>query len=404
MTPGHSPLISIVIPTRDRPEFAALALQALSRQSFTDFEVIVSDNAIRRPFGPDSRLIDGVRFRYVRPPKPVWMTDHWEFAVGHARGRYVGVLGDKSVLVPDALERVAAEIMKGSPDAVSWRMGVCQPSGEDLAGPCVAAIRTTPDTSPESVPPREALEYLLATYLNPGFVADHQLEIRGSIYHGVFSAALIRAMKERFGRVFRFYAPDLNAQCAAMQIARDVSHIRRSLELVMAGPSNGVAIGQTVATFLSTQNEAADGASALSPRLIPDLSASVSHRLASDLVALSSRTLSTEQWVELHRRAAFDLCDTSGWPDRSLKRSQWAALSSSAARFAPEVRFQILRAKWDARRSKAKRFVTEELRRRFGTGVEALRQLVFAKRDAAIDKRPFDHLFAALDAIAASGR
>jgi hypothetical protein len=403
MTGPSFPLISVVIPTRDRPDFAALALHALHRQSFKDFEVILSDNALHRPFEPDPRLFDGVRFRYIRPPKPVWMTDHWEFAVGHARGRYVGVLGDKSLLVPDAMERVAAEIRSRSPDAVSWRVGVCQPSGGDLRGPCVAAIRTTPDTSSVRVPAPEALEYLLATYLDADFRADHQLEIRGSIYHGVFSATLIDAMKARFGRVFSFFAPDLNAQCSGMQIARDVFHIRRSLELVAAGPSNGAAISQKVAGLLSTQDEAAKGASGVAPKLIPALSTSVAHALASDLVAVSGRTLRADQWAELHGRAAFDLCSTSGWPDGSTKRSQWAALWRSAARFGPGAQRQILKATWNARRSKARRVVTEELRGRFGSRIAELGRVVFAKRDAGTDRRAFDDVFSALDAIALSG-
>ncbi|HSY24235.1 MAG TPA: glycosyltransferase, partial [Polyangiaceae bacterium] len=70
-----APLFSIVVPTRDRPDFVPLVIDALKAQSFHDFEVIVSDNAVHRPFSPDPATFDGVRFRYVRPPSPVWMCE-----------------------------------------------------------------------------------------------------------------------------------------------------------------------------------------------------------------------------------------------------------------------------------------------------------------------------------------
>jgi len=310
---------------------------------------------------------------------------------------------NSSLLVPGALEHVAAEIRKNSPEAVSWRFGVCQPSGDDLAGPCVVTVKGVADSRPVRVPARDVLEYLLATYLDPGFEADHQLEIRGSIYHGVFSAELISAMRSRFGRVFRFYAPDVNAQCAAMQIARDVTQIRCSLELIMAGPSNGVDVGVVVAKCLSTQEEAARGASGASPRLIPQVSTSIAHVLASDLVTLSGRTLRPEQWVELHGKAAYDIYGIGGWPDRSLRRSQLAALWSSAARFGPDVGRRMLKEKWNARRSNARRLVVAQLRSRLGARLDGLRRIL-ATKDASVDRRSFAHVFEALETTGAANR
>jgi hypothetical protein len=399
MSASSRPLFTFVIPTRDRPEFAALAVQGLNRQSFRDFEVILSDNALRRHFEPDPRIFDGERFRYVRPPKSAWMTDHWEFAVGLARGRYVGVLGDKSVLAPSALEQVAAEIMTNSPDAVSWRVGVFQPRGSDLGGPGVVAINPASDPRPAKVRAADALDYLLATYLDPKFEADHQLEIRGSIYHGVYSAGLLDAMKSRFGRIFRFYAPDLNAQCAAMQVAREVISIPRSLELVLTGPSNGVAVGAKVAHIWGTQDEAATGDSGAAPPLIPGVSASIAHLLASDLVAVSGRTLEPEQWMELHRRTAFDLYHVEGWPYRSLRQAQLLALWTSAERFGPELRGRLRREWWNVRRGKARAWLAGQLRRHLGARVHDFRRVI-ARRDAHFERRQVEHLFAALETTA----
>jgi hypothetical protein len=366
MNSTSQPLISIVVPTRDRPDFARLALEALRQQSFDDFEVILSDNAVRRPFEPDPSMFDGVKFRYVRPPAPVWMCDHYEFAVGHARGRYVGILGDKGMLVRHALERVAREIRDGEPDAVSWRVGNYQPSTSDPGGHGYAVIPKVPAPPTTRVRADEALEFLLGTYLEPGFAGNHQLEIRGSIYHGVYSTGLLQAVRARFGRVFRFYAPDLTAQGSALQVARDVRQIPVALELALAGPSNGFDTAVFVSRLLETQKDAARGASGPAPSLIPGLTASYMHLLACDMAAVSGRSLRTDQWEELHLKATHDLYFMGGWPEPGMRERERAVLWKSAERFGPGLRNRMFARALAATRARWLFKVKNPIRRQLG--------------------------------------
>jgi hypothetical protein len=390
-----SPSFTIIIPTRDRPDFVRLAVDALKAQSYRDFEVIVSDNALHRPFTPDASTFDGVRFRYIRPPAPLWVTDHWEFAVGHARGRYVGILGDKSLLVPNALARVARVIEESAPDAVSWAYAGHIGWGADVTGHGVLYAPHEPYGRPANLAPSELLDYLLATYSAPNFHANHQLETRGSIYHGVFSSALIDAVRARFGRLFQRYAPDLNAQCAAMQVAKSVVHIWKPLELRLAGPSNGFAM-QRVSVILATQNEAAPGGT--SPPLIPGISASASHLLVSDLVAISGRPLSPERVRELYRRTAYDLYRAEGWPDRATRRAQLGALERAALRTDPSLQSSIAAEKWKARRDRLKTEIMGRLRRRLGRGMDGLwRRLT--RGHAPVGMRRVASAYAALAAL-----
>jgi hypothetical protein len=392
------PLISLVVPTRDRPEFVRAILAELERQTFRDFEVIVSDNALRRPLNPNPPVFDGVRFRYVRPPAPVWMTDHWEFALAHARGRYVGVLGDKSTLVLDALEEVVACIRRESPDAISWAVGNFRPLTADLAGPGVVTLPRIPHGRLARVDASEALDYLLTTYFDPSASADHQLEIRGSLYHGVYSAALIAAVRSRFGRVFHHYAPDVTAQCAGLQVARNVIAIGRPLEIVLAGPSNGRAIGTNFNAMLKTQEEAALGASGASRPLIPDVRFSLSHLVASDLAAVSGRVPGAGEAVALHRRAAFELYSLEGWPSLGTFWAQHAALWRSAVRIDPEFGRDLIGQALRAKRENVKRHVVAELRRRFGERPWTLRRDLIRSRRAG-GGRSAPNLREALDSI-----
>jgi hypothetical protein len=120
------PHLSIVIPTRDRPHLLVHALAALSAQRFCDFEVIVSDNSTsdQAVSGNRRAIADAgipVEVRHVRPPDPMNMPDHWEWATRHARGSHVVVHTDRFLLRPSAMGLIAHYTACGSAgELISW--------------------------------------------------------------------------------------------------------------------------------------------------------------------------------------------------------------------------------------------------------------------------------------------
>ena len=114
---------SIVIPTRNRPELAAIAVKSVLHQDLADFEIVVSDNSneqlAARVAEAVSALADS-RVRYVRPPAELNMGAHWEFALHHAQGDYVGYLTDRMAFRPDALSQIRAEILKRGSQVISY--------------------------------------------------------------------------------------------------------------------------------------------------------------------------------------------------------------------------------------------------------------------------------------------
>ncbi len=118
-----NPTFSIAIPTKNRPEALQDALASVVAQSFGDLEVIVCDNsdpADAQRTADTASAFDDARIRYVRTSGDLSMPDNWEHAVSAVRGGYVGVLTDRSVLRPDALQTVNAEIEKTGALCVSW--------------------------------------------------------------------------------------------------------------------------------------------------------------------------------------------------------------------------------------------------------------------------------------------
>jgi glycosyltransferase involved in cell wall biosynthesis len=104
---SHQPFISVVIPTRNRGHLLRHALQSVREQTFDDYELIVSDNCSHDDTAEVVREVAGERARYVRPNETLSMPDHWEFALDHARGRFVTFLCDDDAYAPEALARAS---------------------------------------------------------------------------------------------------------------------------------------------------------------------------------------------------------------------------------------------------------------------------------------------------------
>jgi glycosyltransferase involved in cell wall biosynthesis len=120
----QEPLFSVVIPTRNRAHLLRNAIQSVLWQDFDDYELIVSDNCSADNTAEVVREVGGSRARLVRPDRPLSMPDHWEFALDHARGRYVGYLCDDDAWAPDALRRVSQVLASSGAQLVVLSSGL----------------------------------------------------------------------------------------------------------------------------------------------------------------------------------------------------------------------------------------------------------------------------------------
>lgn len=113
------PKLSIIIPTCDRADTLRHSLATVLCQPQPEIEIIVSDNA----GGPETRLliesIDDSRLRYLRVDERLGMSEHWEFALGHARGEWVTMLGDDDGFLPGGVTRFLETVGKHDVDAIS---------------------------------------------------------------------------------------------------------------------------------------------------------------------------------------------------------------------------------------------------------------------------------------------
>lgn len=108
------PVLSVLIPARNRPIELASLISLIDACSSDQVEFVVSDNS-------DTPLeISSLNplFRSVRPEKVLNMTANWNFALSHAKGKYFTFVGDDDALIPRELSRLATVLNETDADIV----------------------------------------------------------------------------------------------------------------------------------------------------------------------------------------------------------------------------------------------------------------------------------------------
>lgn len=114
-TNSHTPLVSVITPTYNRPDYLKQALTSAVGQTYKNIEIIVSDNcsdenpqAIVDSFGDP-------RIRFSRNSKNVGMFANTMKAFKMARGKYVASLLDDDMWSKDFLEKLVPPL-EANPD------------------------------------------------------------------------------------------------------------------------------------------------------------------------------------------------------------------------------------------------------------------------------------------------
>jgi glycosyltransferase involved in cell wall biosynthesis len=110
MPHNPAPLVSVLIPTFNRRDYLKATIASVLKQSFGDFEVIVSDNASAVDPGDVVADFADRRLRYYRNASNLGVTGNLLAACRHARGKYVAILGDDDLWHPEFLATLVAPL------------------------------------------------------------------------------------------------------------------------------------------------------------------------------------------------------------------------------------------------------------------------------------------------------
>lgn len=100
----HKPFVSFCMSTYKRPDFLSLQLKSILNQTFTDFEIVISDND---PEGSGERVVNQIndkRIKYTVNEQNLGMVKSFNSSLSRAEGSYIVMITDDDPVYPDMLQ------------------------------------------------------------------------------------------------------------------------------------------------------------------------------------------------------------------------------------------------------------------------------------------------------------
>ncbi len=101
---SQAPQVTVIVPTFNRSGLLKLTIESVLAQTYTDFELLVMDDASTDDTESVCRSLKDPRMNYVRQPKNLGVGGNWADGVKRAKGKYVCLLMDDDRYGPRFLE------------------------------------------------------------------------------------------------------------------------------------------------------------------------------------------------------------------------------------------------------------------------------------------------------------
>lgn len=106
--------VTLVVPTRNRNEYLKYSLQCIETYGYKNFDVLVSNNSTLEYYSDTKDIIDyeikrnlNYKIKYIQPPEPLGMSDHWEFCLTNIDSDYFVFQCDDDCLSPFCLKKLS---------------------------------------------------------------------------------------------------------------------------------------------------------------------------------------------------------------------------------------------------------------------------------------------------------
>lgn len=98
-----NPKVSVCIPTYNRTDLLKQSIESVLAQSFTDYELIISDNASEDSTVAIINSFSDPRIVYQRHQKNIGLVNNWNSCLAAASGEYVTIFHDDDLMLPENL-------------------------------------------------------------------------------------------------------------------------------------------------------------------------------------------------------------------------------------------------------------------------------------------------------------
>lgn len=202
MSNSKMPLITVVIPTRERADTLKFTMETVLDQESDSFEIVVSDNFSQDNTKEIVEAFSDSRITYVNTGRRLSMVDNWEFALQHARGEYVIYIGDDDGMMPGAIDKLQ-RLMETCPSSIyCWKWHEYTWPIDGMDPEIVLNVQATSTVELD-------LNELARFSIKWGGWRCNELP---GLYHSAVSKRILGHIREKTGRVFHSMAPDIFMQ------------------------------------------------------------------------------------------------------------------------------------------------------------------------------------------------
>jgi hypothetical protein len=209
------PDVSIIIPTRERAETFEHCLRTITDQSYPSLEILVADNASTDRTHAIVKENADSRIRYLNPGKRLSMSLNWEFGLSHARGAWIGFIGDDDGLLQGGIE--AMLMLAGTHGVRQVRCRPCDYLWPQIGGTTDGRLVVPTGKAVTVSAGREALAQAMA-----GNLPYTRLP---TLYSGGFAhAEHIETCRGRDGNFFQSRIPDIYSAVRLTALGHDFAY------------------------------------------------------------------------------------------------------------------------------------------------------------------------------------
>lgn len=237
------PLLSIVIPTRNRQKYAVSSIESILRITDPGLEIVVQDNSDTPELeGLLSQNFQDSRLRYSYTSIPLSFIDNFDAAVRLATGEYVCLIGDDDGVNPEIMEAVrwakvnGIDTIKPSNSAsYLWpESGISATRFTDISQK--TGCMTISPFSGKIIYPDNELE--LRKVVQKGGQEYYKTEIP-KLYLGIVKRECLDCVCEKTGSYFGGLSPDIYIAVSIANMAKNSVSIDYPLILPGACPESG---------------------------------------------------------------------------------------------------------------------------------------------------------------------
>jgi len=227
-----SPLLSIVIATKNRVKYCINCIETILKYTNSDFELVIQDNTDNYDLRDYIKLnISNKRLVYNYTPPPFSSIDNFNAALKMVSGEYVCLIGDDDGVCPQIFE-VVKWASNNKIESICPKT-FCEYIWPNSLGNNADAKLTVPDTT-GTITSIDSSKLLINFFDNGAL--DYLPMGFPKLYHGIVKMECLEIIKERTGNYLGGLSPDIYA---AISLACTVkSHVIIDFPLTIAGSCN----------------------------------------------------------------------------------------------------------------------------------------------------------------------